>query len=98
MPFCTERQNVILSGPRPVAHPQSLCEHAFLLSSRGAAGDEESCSAKKLPSARFLAEFTLSTQSEILRCAQDDSEGLGMTVKRRLSHRLHGRAFDNPDS
>ena len=29
--------------------------------------------------ARFLAEFTLSAQSEILRCAQDDSEGLGMT-------------------
>ncbi len=29
--------------------------------------------------ARFLAEFTLSTQSEILRFAQDDSEGLGMT-------------------
>src|SRR5271157_5407715 len=28
---------------------------------------------------RFLAEFTLSGQSEILRCAQDDSEGLGMT-------------------
>jgi len=28
--------------------------------------------------ARFLAEFTLSTQSEILRFAQDDSEGLGM--------------------
>jgi hypothetical protein len=30
--------------------------------------------------ARFLAEFTLSTQSEILRFAQDDSEGLGMTL------------------
>jgi hypothetical protein len=30
--------------------------------------------------ARFLAEFTLSTQSEILRFAQDDSEGLGMTA------------------
>jgi N-methylhydantoinase A len=29
--------------------------------------------------ARFPAEFTLSTQSEILRCAQDDSEGLGIT-------------------
>ena len=29
--------------------------------------------------ARFLAEFTLSRQSEILRFAQDDSEGLGMT-------------------
>ena len=32
--------------------------------------------------ARFLAEFTLSTQSEILRFAQDDSEGLGMTPDR----------------
>ena len=30
--------------------------------------------------ARFLAEFTVSTQSEILRCAQDDSEGLRMTA------------------
>jgi hypothetical protein len=30
--------------------------------------------------ARFLAKFTLSTQSEILRFAQDDSEGLGMTA------------------
>ena len=29
--------------------------------------------------ARFLVEFTLSIQSEILRFAQDDSEGLGMT-------------------
>ena len=29
--------------------------------------------------ARFLAEFTLSSQSEILRFAQDDSEGLRMT-------------------
>jgi len=29
--------------------------------------------------ARFFAEFTVSTQSEILRCAQDDSEGLRMT-------------------
>ena len=27
---------------------------------------------------RFRAEFTLSGQSEILRCAQDDSEALGM--------------------
>ena len=29
---------------------------------------------------RFLAELTLSTQSQILRYAQDDSEGLGMTA------------------
>jgi hypothetical protein len=34
--------------------------------------------------ARFLAEFTLSRQSEILRFAQDDSEGPGMTEPRRL--------------
>jgi hypothetical protein len=34
--------------------------------------------------ARFLAEFTLSGQSDILRCAQDDSEGLGMTAIKRL--------------
>jgi hypothetical protein len=39
--------------------------------------------------ARFLAEFTRSTQSEILRCAQDDSEGLGMTriFKTRMGER-----------
>jgi hypothetical protein len=34
--------------------------------------------------ARFLAEFTLSGQCEILRCAQDDSEGLGMTSAQGL--------------
>jgi hypothetical protein len=28
----------------------------------------------------FFAQFTLSGQSEILRCAQDDSEGIGMTA------------------
>jgi len=33
----------------------------------------------KTNKSRFLAESTLSTQSEILRFAQDDSEGLGMT-------------------
>ncbi len=36
--------------------------------------------------ARFLAEFALSTQSEILRFAQDDSEGLGMTASREVFH------------
>jgi hypothetical protein len=73
-----------------------------------AAGDEESRTALKIvrarffaplrmTAARFLAEFTLSTQSEIpslrsgqaLRAvyperserAQDDSDGLGMTAK-----------------
>ncbi len=36
-------------------------------------------SSLKVQLPRFFAEFTLSTQSEILRFAQDDSEGLGMT-------------------
>ena len=40
--------------------------------------DEESSPASKRLRARFLAEFTLSAQSEILRYAQDDGEGLGM--------------------
>ena len=39
----------------------------------GAEGDEESRSALKTLRARFLAEFTLGTQSEILRFAQNDS-------------------------
>ena len=48
--------------------------------------------------ARFFAEFTLSIQSEILRCAQDDCEGLRMTAhfqssrvknRVRISWRLH---------
>jgi len=54
----------------------------------GVAGDEESRSVLKILRATFLAEFTLSTQSEILRFAQDDSEGLGMTVRSRFSHRF----------
>jgi len=33
------------------------------------------------PRARYFAEFTLSRQSKILRCAQDDNEGLRMTAK-----------------
>jgi len=33
--------------------------------------------------ARFLTEFTLSTQGEILRYAQHESEGLGMTANFR---------------
>jgi putative ABC transport system permease protein len=49
------------------------------LSFRGAGGDEESRTARS-SKARFPAEFTLSAQSEILRFAQDDSEGLGMTA------------------
>jgi len=50
------------------------------LSFRGAARDEESRPDQiGVPRGTFLAEFTLSGQSEILRCAQDDSEGLGMS-------------------
>ncbi len=41
--------------------------------------DDEESRMSTVRRARFLAEFTLSGQSEILRCAQDDSEGLGMT-------------------
>jgi hypothetical protein len=37
-------------------------------------GDEESRIALKMRRARSFAEFTLSGQSEILRCAQNDSE------------------------
>jgi len=48
---------------------------------RRAAGDEKSRIALKTLRVRSLAEFTLeSTQSEVLRCAQDESEGLGMTA------------------
>jgi hypothetical protein len=39
----------------------------------------------KMRRARFFAQFILSGQSEILRCAQDDSEGLRMTVGERFS-------------
>ena len=84
-------------GPLPWAvagAPWSLCDDSLILSFRGGAGDEESRTALKILRARFLAEFTLSTQSEIpslrsgraLRFAQDDSEGLGMTLRRRFSH------------
>jgi hypothetical protein len=46
--------------------------------------EESSSGNPDLIGARFLAEFTLSGQSEILRCAQDDSEGLGMTTFARV--------------
>jgi len=39
----------------------------------------------KMRRARFFAKFTLSRQSEILRYAQDDSEGLRMTPVKRFS-------------
>jgi hypothetical protein len=39
----------------------------------------------KMRRARFFAKFTLSRQSEILRYAQDDSEGLRMTAMKRFS-------------
>jgi len=35
---------------------------------------------------RGISHCVENTQSEILRCAQDDSKGLGMTLKTRLSH------------
>jgi hypothetical protein len=41
--------------------------------------------ASKILRVRFFAEFTLSDQSEILRFAQDDSEGFRMTAWRRFS-------------
>ena len=62
-----------------------LRKNSFGVSFRGAAGDEESRIGLKTLRARFLAEFTLSGQSEILRCAQGDSEGLGMTAWKGLS-------------
>ena len=36
----------------------------------------------------FFAEFILSGQSEILRCAQDDSEGIGMTLSPTVGDEL----------
>jgi hypothetical protein len=56
---------------------KNSCDVSF----RGAAGDEQSRIVLKTLRARFLAEFTLSGQSEILRFAQNDSEGLRMTAK-----------------
>jgi hypothetical protein len=41
---------------------------------------------------RPFAEFTLSQQSKILRCAQDDSEGLRMTSARGFLSSLLERA------
>ncbi len=62
-----------------------LRKNPFGVSFRGTAGDKESRIVLKTLRARFLAEFTLSGQSEILRCAQDDSEGLGMTAWKGFS-------------
>ena len=76
------------------------------LSFRGAAGDEESRPDQiGVSRERFLAEFTLSGQSEILRCAQDDSEGLGMTMfakvfqhpARAVASRARRRAVQRSD-
>jgi hypothetical protein len=39
----------------------------------------------KMRRARFFAKYTLSRQSEILRYAQDDSEGLRITAGKRFS-------------
>ena len=78
--------------------PNGILKSPASLSFRGAEGDEEPRRALSIFRARFsdfrspmdsigvqnsdLAEFTLSAQSEILRFAQDDSEGLGMTAWR----------------
>src|SRR5208337_4103252 len=62
--------------PQSFALRQPACHSEEPRSDRD---DEESRIVLKTLRARFLAEFTLSGQSEILRCAQDDSEGLGMT-------------------
>ena len=68
------------AGAQPLLSGAASVKAWISLSFRGAAGDEESRSELKTLRARFLAEFTLSAQSEILRCAQDYSEGLGMTA------------------
>ena len=49
------------------------------------ADDEESRIGLKTLRARFLAEFILRGQGEILRFAQNDSEGLGMTAWKGFS-------------
>ena len=68
-------------APSPDTLPKGVCVITpVCVSFRGAAGDEESRIALKILRARFLAEFILSGQSEILRFAQNDSEGLGMTA------------------
>jgi len=48
--------------------------------SRSDRDDEESRFVLKTLRARFLAEFILRGQGEILRFAQNDSKGLGMTA------------------
>ena len=62
-----------------------LRKNPFGLSFRGAAGDEESRIVLKTLRARLLVEFILSGQSEILRFAQNDSEGIGMTAWKGFS-------------
>jgi hypothetical protein len=47
------------------------------------ADDEESRISMKMSRARSFAQFILSGQSEILRFAQNDSEGLRMTAGKR---------------
>ena len=43
--------------------------------------DKESRMFMKMRRARFFAPFILRGQSEIIRCAQDDSEGLRLTAR-----------------
>jgi len=55
----------MLAGCGVGAGLQSLCKNSIVVSFRGAVGDEESRAALRMLRARFLAEFTLSTQTEI---------------------------------
>jgi hypothetical protein len=57
--------------------PRGKGHHLSFSAKRRIPAFESSVSADKMPG--FFAQFTLSGQSEILRCAQDDSEGLRMT-------------------
>jgi penicillin amidase len=70
------------SGDLDPSLPSRMLRNPFSLSFRGVpqARDDEESRTSLVPRARFLAEFTLSGQSEILRRAQGDSEGLGMTT------------------
>jgi hypothetical protein len=72
-------------GVRKRSAGSGMLKNPRRLSFRGATDDEESCPDQiGVPRGTFLAEYTLSGQSEVLRCARDDSEGLGMTMFTRL--------------
>jgi len=95
--FSGAKNELVLEGKRTqikakkVAKTHLLCgidrprTNSFGVSFRGAAGGEESRIVLKTLRARFLAEFILRGQGEILRFAQNDSEGLGMTAWKGFS-------------